>query len=75
MRTLSDTTIAETYLRLSRDRSDVADFAAFDGIDDAALANVRVSNEADGDLLLVRVQLGELPEKLDKRSFAERMVG
>ena len=55
-------------------RGNLAHFAAFQGVDDAALSNVRVSNETNRDLLLIGVKLGELAEQLDERAFAERVV-
>ena len=58
-------------LGLAGDGSDIADLASFEGIDDARLADVGVSDEADGDLLLVRVQLRKLAEKLDERALDE----
>ena len=53
-------------LRLAWDRRDVADLARLEGINDGRLADVRVADEADGYLLLVGVQLGELAEELDE---------
>ena len=50
------------------------DVCARDFVDEGGFADVRVADEADGDLLLVRVQLGELAEELDERASAERVV-
>lgn len=55
-----------TDLGLSRNWSHCADFAAFEGIDDTAFTNVRISNETNGDLLFIGMQLGELSEELDQ---------
>lgn len=63
-----------TNLGLARDWCDIADLAAFEGIDNAAFANVWVSNESDGYLLLVRVQLRELAEKLNEGALPEGVV-
>lgn len=54
-----------TNLGLSWYGGNGADFAAFDGVNNAAFANVRVSNKSDGNLLFVGVQLRELAKKLD----------
>ena len=61
-------------LGLAGDGRDVADLARLEGVDDARLANVRVPDEADGNLLPVRVQLRELAEELDERAFAEGVI-
>ena len=63
------------HLRLAGDGRDRAHLARLERVDHRALADVRVADEADGDLLLVGVQLGELAEELDERAFAEGVVG
>lgn len=63
-----------TYLGLSRDGRDSADLLLLERVDDARLANVRVADEADRDLLLVRVKDGKLAEELDERTFSEGVV-
>ena len=65
----------KTHLSLARDWGDVADLAAFDGVNDTALSDIRVSDETDRDLLLVGVQLGELAEELDEGALAKGVVG
>ena len=61
----------KTRLCFSGYGSDVADFAAFKGIDNTTLTNVGVSNETDGYQLFVGMQLRELTQKLNKRALAE----
>lgn len=63
-----------TNLGLSGDGSDGADFLLLQGVDDAALADVGVSDETNRDLLLVRMKDGELTKELDERTFSERVV-
>ena len=63
-----------TYLGFAGNGSDIANLAALQGVDHAALANVGIANEADGDLLLVRVECGKLAEKRDEGAFAKGMV-
>lgn len=62
------------YLGLSWYWRHSADLAAFDGINDTALADIRVSNQSDRYLLLVRMQLRELAEELNKGALAKRVV-
>jgi hypothetical protein len=59
---------------LARNRSDIADLLSFDGIDDAAFADIGVANEANRNLLLVGHEIGELTEELNKGTFAEGVV-
>lgn len=63
-----------TDLGLSWDRGDSADLLLLERVDDAALADVGIADEADRDLLLVRVEHRELAEELDQRALAERVV-
>lgn len=63
-----------TDLGLAGHGGDGADLAALERVDHAALADVRVADEPDGDLLLVGVQLGELAQQLDERTLAEGVV-
>lgn len=63
-----------TYLGLSRDGRDSADLLLLERVNDARLANVRVADEADRDLLLVRVKDGKLAEELDEGTFSEGVV-
>jgi hypothetical protein len=44
-----------TDLCFARNRRDATDLAAFQRVDDAALPNVRVADEPNRDLLLVRM--------------------
>jgi hypothetical protein len=61
-------------LGLSRDGRDRADLLFLERVDDGRLADVRVANEANRNLLLVRVEDRELAEELDERALAERVV-
>jgi hypothetical protein len=56
------------------DGGDDADFLFAERVDDGRLARVGVADHADGDLLAVTVQGGELAEEGDKGSFAEAVV-
>lgn len=47
---------------LARDRCNLADFPAFQSIDDATLAHVRIPDESNGYLFLVRMKTRELAE-------------
>lgn len=58
----------------TRYRGHTADLTAFEGVNNTAFPNVGIADETNGDLLLVRVQLGELTEKLDEGAFSKRMV-
>ena len=60
--------------RLSRNRSDRADLLLLERVDDTRFTNIWVSDESDGDLLLVRVKDGELSQQLDQGSFTKRVV-
>lgn len=51
-----------------------AHLPVLEDVDNTALANVRISNKADADLLPVGMELGELTEELDKGTFAEGMM-
>ncbi len=59
---------------LSGDWRNGADLLLFQGVDDTALPDIWVSDETDGDLLLVRVEDGKLPEQLDEGTFTEGIV-
>lgn len=61
-------------LGLSGNGSDGADLLLFEGIDDGGLSDIGVPDETDRDLFLIRVEDRELAEKLDERSFTERVV-
>ena len=63
-----------SYLGLAGNWRNRADLAALERVDHRALSDVRVSHKTDRYLLLVRMQLGELAQKLDKSAFAERVV-
>ena len=62
------------HLSLARYGSNLAHFAAFQCVNDATLSDVRISYEANRDLLPIRVQLRELAEELDERAFAEGVI-
>lgn len=51
--------VTDSYLCLSSNWSNTADFLGSKGIDDGALPNVRITNESYTDLLLVHVQLNK----------------
>ena len=59
------------YFRFAGDGSYGADFFLAQGVDDGRFAGVGVADEADGDLLAVGMQGGELAEELDQQAFAE----
>lgn len=63
-----------TNLGLSGDRGDGADLLLLESVDDGRLSDVRVSDESDRDLLLIRVKDGKLSKQLDERSLSERVV-
>lgn len=65
----------KTNLSLAGYGSDTANLAAFESIDNATLPDVRVSDETDGDLLLIRMQLGKLAKELDEGALAKRVIG
>ena len=56
---------------LARNGCDVADLAAFDGVDYTTLANVGVADKTNRDLFLVRVKLRKLSKELNQRAFAK----
>ena len=62
-------------LRLAGYGRHAANLATLERVDDAGLADVGVADKADGDLLLVGVQLGELAEELDEGALAKGVVG
>lgn len=53
------------YFRFAGNRGDGADFFLAESVDDGGFARVGVADEADGDLLAVGVESGELAEELD----------
>lgn len=59
------------YFGFTGDRRDGAYFFLFECVDDAGFTSVRVADESDRDLFLVRVQHRELTEELDEGSFTE----
>lgn len=59
---------------LSRDRSDFADLLRLDSIDDTALADIGITDEADTNLLLFGHEIGELAEELNEGTFTEGVV-
>lgn len=59
---------------LPRDRSDLADFLALYCVDDTALANIRIADKTDTDLLLLGHEIGELAEELNEGTFTEGVV-
>jgi hypothetical protein len=62
------------HLGLTRDRSDGADLLLAKSVDDGGLSSVGISNQADGDLLAVRMQGRKLAQKLDQRALAKGVV-
>lgn len=64
----------ETHLGFTRNRRNGADLLLLEGIDDTTLPDVGVPDQTDRDLLLVRMEDRELSQKLDQRSFSERVV-
>ena len=60
-------------LGLAGDGCGGADAFLAEGVDDGGFASVGVADEANGDLLAVGVQDGELTEKGDQGAFAERV--
>src|SRR5688572_8865005 len=62
------------YLGLSGNRGNGAHFVAFESVDDAALSNIGISNEADRYLLFIGMKLRELSEKLNKGAFSEGVI-
>jgi hypothetical protein len=61
-------------LGFARHGCDATDLATFEGIDYTAFTNVGVSYKSYGDLLLVRVQLGELAKELNEGALSKRVV-
>ena len=61
-------------LGLSGDRGRLAHGLLLERVDDGRLADVRVPDEADRDLLLVREERRELAQELDEGSLSERVV-
>lgn len=53
------------YLGFSRDRRNLAYLVFLKTVDDGRLAHIGIPNEADGNLLLVRMKHRELPEELN----------
>lgn len=62
------------HFGLTRDRSDRANLLLAKSVDNGGLARVGISNQANGDLLAVRVQGRELAQKLDQRAFPKGVV-
>lgn len=58
---------------LTGDGRHLADFLAAQGVDDGRFSNIRVADETHADLLLVAVQLAELAQQIDQRTFTKRM--
>jgi hypothetical protein len=62
------------YFCLTRDRRYYAHLLLPQSVDDRRLADVRVANHADRDLLAVVVERAKLSKQCDKRAFTERVV-
>jgi hypothetical protein len=52
----------------------IADLLLLERVDDARLAHVGVADEANADLLLVGMQVGELTQQLNEGAFPERVI-
>ena len=59
---------------LAGDRRNLTHLPILQGVDDTALTDVRVTNEANRNLFLVRMELRKLAKELNERAFAKRMV-
>lgn len=59
---------------LSSDRSSLADGLLLKSVDDTRFTDIGVSDESDGNLLLVGEEGRKLTKKLDKRSLSEGVV-
>ena len=60
-------------LGLSRNWGNCADLLVAECVDDGGFPGVWISDEADGDLLAVGVEGGELAEKLDEGALSKRV--
>jgi hypothetical protein len=65
---------SRTYLGFTGNRSDGADLLLLERVDDTTLPDVRIPDQTDRDLLLVRMEDRELSQELDQGSLSERVV-
>jgi hypothetical protein len=58
----------------SWNRCTLANFFLFQGVDNGRFSYIRISNETNTDMLLVFVQIIELSQQINQRSFSEGIV-